>query len=111
MEEDPEENIAQKLLDEKVPAHKFMVDEIEYEWYDGSYFKKVAEFGSGDSFGELALKEEKGIGVRAATVVCEKDCSFATLSKKDYLGSLKRIDAKLVTELTEFLNHIPCFKS
>ena len=59
----------------------------------------------------MALKEEKGVGVRAATVVCEKDCSFATLTKKDYLGSLKRIDAKLVMELTEFLNHIPCFKS
>ena len=69
------------MLDEKVPAHKFMVDGIQYEWYEGIYFKKVAEFHSGDSFGELALREEKGVGVRAATVICEQNCQFATLSK------------------------------
>lgn len=110
-EEEPEENLAQKMLDEKVPHHRFKVDDIEYEWYEGYYYKKVAEFKSGDSFGELALREEKGVGTRAATIKCMKRCHFATLTKQDYLGSLKRIDARLIMELTEFLNHIPCFKT
>ena len=112
VEEEPEENLAQKLLDEKVPAHWFKVDDIEYEWYaaEGYYYKKVAEFKSGDSFGELALREEKGLGTRAATVKCMTRSHFATLTKEDYLGSLKRIDARLIMELTEFLMHIPCFK-
>lgn len=112
-EEEPEENLAQKLLDEKVPAHWFKVDDIEYEWYaaEGYYYKKVAEFKSGDSFGELALREEKGLGTRAATVKCMTRSHFATLTKEDYLGSLKRIDARLIMELTEFLMHIPCFKT
>ena len=94
-----------------MPAHKFTIDDIEYEWYEGYYYKKVAEFKSGDSFGELALREEKGVGTRAATVKCMKRSHFATLTKENYIGSLKRIDARLIMELTEFLNHIPCFKT
>ena len=75
------------------------MDGIEYEWYEGNYYKKVAEKHAGDSFGELALKVEKGIGTRAATIKCEDDIAhFATLSKEEYLRSLNRIDAKLTME-------------
>ena len=42
-------------LNDKVPAHEFTVNEIEYQWYEGNYFKKVGESNKGDSFGELAL--------------------------------------------------------
>ena len=99
------------FLDEKVPVHSFEMDGIEYEWFEGNYFKKVSEKLTGDSFGELALKVEKGVGTRAATIKCEGECHFATLSKEEYLSSLNRIDARLIMEQVEFLNHIPCFKT
>ena len=48
------------ILNEKVPTHEFIIDEIIYEWYDGHYYKKVGESKTGESFGELALRVEKG---------------------------------------------------
>ena len=64
----------------------------------------MAEKHTGDSFGELALKVEKGVGTRAATIKCEDDVvHFVTLSKGTYLSSLKRIDARLVMEQVDFL--------
>ena len=74
-------------LNDKVPAHEFTVNEIEYQWYEGNYFKKVGELNKGDSFGELAL-QEKG-GRRAATIRCENsEVHFATLTREEYRDSL-----------------------
>ena len=46
-----------------------------------SNFKEVARLSDGLSFGELALLYNAG---RAATIICSKQTSFATLSKYDY---------------------------
>ena len=94
-----------------IEAHCFIIDDVEYEWQDGHYFKRVGEKKTGESFGELALLEESGNGTRAATIKVEEDVNFATLSKKDYNNSLRRIEARLVTEQVEFLQNIPCFKT
>ena len=100
------------VLDGKVPVHSFELDGQEYEWYEGNYYKRVALLYEGKSFGELALKIEKGVGTRAATIKSESEITyFATLSKKEYLSSLKRIDARLVMDQVDFLNNIPCFKT
>ena len=94
-----------------IESHCFTIDDVQYEWQDGHYFKRVSEKHVGDSFGELALLEESGVGTRAATVRVEKDVNFATLSKRDYNNSLRRIEGRLVTEQVEFLQNIPCFKT
>ena len=50
------------------------------------WFKTVATLEAGHSFGELALlKERMSEQGRAATIICKTDCSFATLSRKDYI--------------------------
>ena len=54
---------------------------------------------------------EEGMGLRAATIRCEEEVHFATLSKEEYVNSLKRIEDRMVMEQVEFLNHIPCFKT
>ena len=111
VKEEEEDRKAPTFLDEKVPVHSFTIEDIEYEWYEGSYYKKVIEKHTGDSFGELALKVEKGVGTRAATIKCEGDCHFAILNKEEYMSSLARIDARMVMEQVDFLNNIPCFKT
>ena len=104
---------AKLSLDDKVGVHTFEIDDVIYEWYDGNYYKKVLELKEGASFGELALKEEKGHGTRQATIKVEGDepIHFATMTKNKYLQNLKRIDDRLANEQVEFLNNIPCFQT
>lgn len=56
----------------------------------------VVQLSTGKEFGELALQIDKDyptrIIPRAATVKCVTNCKFATMSKKDYQGTLDRID-------------------
>ena len=44
-------------------------------------FELVRKMGVGQSFGEIALREQCK---RTATIVCSKNCHFLTLSKKAY---------------------------
>ena len=44
-------------------------------------FQEVGEIKSGNSFGELALLNDKP---RSATSVCKEECHFAILGKKHY---------------------------
>lgn len=55
----------------------------EVEW-----FSVVANLKSGDSFGELALINNK---TRKATIKCLTKSQFAFLEKEDYVRALKRI--------------------
>lgn len=68
-----------------------------------SNFKEVARLQEGQSFGELALLQNTG---RAATIVCSKQTSFATLSKKDYVHTIgyeeKRSLKENVNKLRKF---------
>jgi len=49
-------------------------------------FDQVGRQSAGQSFGELALVKERP---RAARIVCETDCQFACMCKKDYEEILK----------------------
>ena len=43
--------------------------------------REVAEKFTGDSFGELALIEDKP---RTATIICKEECHFAVLDRDNY---------------------------
>ncbi len=45
------------------------------------YLNEVAEKLTGDSFGELALIEDKP---RTATIICKEECHFAILDRVNY---------------------------
>lgn len=63
------------------------------------WFKKVASIPAGGSFGERSLIKNED---RAATIVCSENCSFATLSRKDYnwiIGAAKKRELKAMVEL------------
>lgn len=45
------------------------------------YLNEVAEKVAGDSFGELALIEDKP---RTATIICKEECHFAVLDRDPY---------------------------
>eukprot|EP01043_Picozoa_sp_COSAG02_P022833 COSAG02_NODE_1198_length_13931_cov_66.449754_8_plen_2139_part_00 len=58
----------------------------------------------GDSFGDLALSgETEADRVRSATIVCQEETMFATLSRVDYL----RVSGKLHTSALRILNCQP----
>lgn len=68
------------MFDPKVHMHlslqeKLNLDEIE-ALEDLEWFVEVSKLKSGDTFGELALINDKP---RAATITCITDCHFATL--------------------------------
>lgn len=63
------------------------------------YQSEVKQLFEGSAFGELALISEKP---RAATIKCLTNCTFATMSKKNYLKTLARIDKKQQEQLIEF---------
>ncbi len=50
-------------------------------------------------FGEVALLTNQS---RAATIKCLEDCEFATMSKKDYLKILAKLEQRAREELIEF---------
>ena len=58
------------------------------------WFKTVAKIPMGGSFGERALIKNED---RAASIICSKNCSFATLSRKDYntiIGAAQKRELK-----------------
>ena len=65
------------------------------------------ELGKGKSFGEGALLDNKP---RAATILCKTDCYFAVMNKLDFMVQLHKIEAKIKTELLEFLHGHPLMK-
>jgi CRP-like cAMP-binding protein len=69
-------------------------------------YKEVVQLGTGSSFGELALINNKP---RAATIKCLSDCHFAVISKNVYEKVLKKIEIKNQNQLVDFLKHLPFF--
>lgn len=62
----------------------------------------VKELHGGDSFGELALMNNKP---RLASIICHTNCHFATLGKKEFFDTLKqKEEEKLTNEMGFFLN-------
>jgi CRP-like cAMP-binding protein len=50
---------------------------------------EVNELGVGETFGELALIENKP---RKATIICKENCDFATLDRASYSELLEEAD-------------------
>ena len=59
--------------------------------------RRVHCYGQGESFGELALKDESS-GQRQARIVTITTCHFITISRADYLRCLKKYEDRIVEE-------------
>ena len=49
------------------------------------FFYELKTIKTGDSFGQLALMENKP---RSASIICKEDCHFAILDKENFDGIL-----------------------
>jgi CRP-like cAMP-binding protein len=63
-------------------------------------FTELQKLMTGKSFGEKALITNS---LRAANVVCSKDCHFATVAKQDYDRVLRKIELKVQNKIIAFL--------
>ena len=61
---------------------------------------------SGMSFGELALINNKP---RSATIICNENCDFAILEKKDFQKILKNEEERKLAEEMSFFCKLPLF--
>ena len=69
-------------------------------------FYKIRISGPSEFFGEMALINNKP---RSATVICEEDCVFACLVKKDYDRVLKVQEEKKYRTNIQYLLSMPIF--
>lgn len=67
---------------------------------------ELTRLDDGDSFGELALIEDKP---RAATIKCLTNCTFATMSRTDYEKTLKAIENRNTNKVIDFFKSLPYF--
>ena len=82
-------NLALRTFDQAISGYKSVVHKRIHKLVNPNnlptisipLYKVVFRGSAGYSFGELALLKNEG---RAATIVCEKDCIFATLDRKEY---------------------------
>ena len=70
------------------------------------WFKTVEKLPAGSSFGERALIKNED---RAATIVCSKDCSFATLHRKDYNNIIGAAVKREMKQKVDFLRNFRMF--
>ena len=71
-----------------------------------SWFKTVQKLPAGASFGERALLKNED---RAATIVCSKDTTFATLHRRDYNAIIGAAQKKELKEKVDFLRGFRMF--
>jgi CRP-like cAMP-binding protein len=69
-------------LKQNVLDHKFEIDGVKYEFYNGLYTKISNEIEEGSSFGELALLIKNG--TRKATVKTSEPCLLLTLDYENF---------------------------
>eukprot|EP00347_Sterkiella_histriomuscorum_P015778 403355716 len=67
---------------------------------------EISQLGNGQSFGELALIEQKP---RMASIRCIQNTHFAVISKQDYIKVLGIIERKKYNERIQFLRQLPYF--
>ncbi len=95
---------------EHFPKHKFQIGNKHFKYEEGFFTERVIFLREGQSFGELALKDEQS-STRKATVTCETDAFFATLDRESYHKCLAKIDQKRQNAQIEFLKKLGCFKN
>lgn len=93
----------------KNPQHQVSYKGEQFEYWKGTYFKKVGVMGPGQSFGELALIDKKN--TRTATIKSETDVVFLTLGTEQFKKSFMKIEQKRLNKITDFLVSIPLFQS
>lgn len=71
------------------------------------FFEEIATLKSGQSFGELALIQNKP---RAATIFCKSDCYFASIDKTSFNNAISKGMQKNLADNIEFLRGIPFFQ-
>ena len=71
-----------------------------------TWFKTVDKLPAGSAFGERALLKNED---RAATIVCSKDCTFATLHRKDYNSIIGAAVKRELKQKVDFLRGFRMF--
>ncbi|CDW78417.1 cyclic nucleotide-binding domain containing protein [Stylonychia lemnae] len=70
-------------------------------------FEETFVFRSGQSFGELALMQNKP---RSATILCLTDCYLASLNKVSFQNAIQKGMQRALNDNIEFLKTIPFFQ-
>ena len=65
-----------------------------------SYYYHICDLKEGDTFGEIALRENVK---RTASIICNEDCIFGTLTKKLYDNCIKGAQEKIRLSNINFL--------
>lgn len=108
LQEMPEslENELKSILNE-INAKNYQMEEIQSQLETLNEYTELQKMGPGKSFGEKALITNS---LRAANVICTKDCHFAVMAKNDYDKVLRKIELKTQNRMINFLQQIPYLK-
>ena len=89
--------------------HAFIVNDVEYEYTRGRYYKNIKVMSQGSSFGEIALLQECK---RTATIKATHDTvlELATLKKEKFLKYLKMIELLHEDRKIEFFRNLHSFQ-
>lgn len=92
------------IINKSVTSHFARAQNIDEQYT----FKELLRLESGSSFGELALLNHKP---RAARVLTETKCEFATMNKESYDRILAKIEQILKEKTVSFLRSIPLYST
>jgi CRP-like cAMP-binding protein len=98
------------LYDGDLPTFKNLRDpdqENDERYLAFNMVLEVVQLGPGESFGELALLEDK---VRSATILCLEDTRFATLGREPFDRVIGKMMKKKFKEDIEFLSNLTLLK-
>jgi len=73
-------------------------------------FIEVCKLEPGKAFGEQALLKNNEPALRAATIKCTKDSTFAVMAKEDFQNILKNKIRKSKLDQMEVLQSLPFFR-
>ena len=83
---------------------------IERKFYFISIMKTVKKYGEYESFGELALIENKGRRAAKLQVSNAGDAHFAIMSRKDYRATQAKAEMEVLSQKKAFLRSFFIFE-